>query len=236
MASTSSSPSSNWARPKAGAPRRTRLLGLYPVVGPLPLIFAGWMVSARRRRRDRHHPARHTDVRAQACHRRKTLTRRSLGIPFGGAPSVSVPRPVVPVRQRPPPEMDTRLRPDDGEIPPGRPAGVDRGHERLRLCDQSPMIYVDPNGENPLLAAMLMAGAGAVLFDWALATWQGECYTIWGRRSVFCNRRCFGRCGLWLERCKGCRKRVLTLCTVSMAQQFWTGQVAQQAFEPVQIS
>jgi hypothetical protein len=62
-------------------------------------------------------------------------------------------------------------------------------------ANQSPMIYVDPNGENPLLAAMLLAGAGAVLFDWALATWQGECYTIWDAAQSFAIGAALGGAG-----------------------------------------
>ncbi len=45
-----------------------------------------------------------------------------------------LPRPVVPVRERPPPELDARLRPDDGEVPPGRPAGVGGRGERVWVC------------------------------------------------------------------------------------------------------
>ncbi len=49
-------------------------------------------------------------------------------------PHREVPRPVVPERIRPPPELDARLRPDDREIPPGRsPRAGGRG-ECVWVC------------------------------------------------------------------------------------------------------
>ena len=61
--------------------------------------------------------------------------------PFGGVhtstgalPTARFPGQWFQSRIWPPPELDARLRPNHGEIPPGRPAGVDRWRDGLRLC------------------------------------------------------------------------------------------------------
>jgi RHS repeat-associated protein len=85
--------------------------------------------------------------------------------------------------------------PTTGRYLQADPLGLIAGMNVYGYANQSPMMYLDPNGENPLLAAMILAGAGAVLFDWGLAVWQGECYTIWDAAQSFAIGAALGGAG-----------------------------------------
>ncbi len=84
---------------------------------------------------------------------------------------------------------------------PGRylqtdPLGLIAGMSVYGYANQSPMMYLDPNGENPLLVAALLAGAGAVLFDWAISTFRCECYTLEDAVTSFATGAALGGAGL----------------------------------------
>jgi RHS repeat-associated protein len=76
------------------------------------------------------------------------------------------------------------------------PLGLIAGMSVYGYANQSPMMYLDPNGENPLLVAALLAGAGAVLFDWAISTFRCECYTLEDAVTSFATGAALGGAGL----------------------------------------
>ncbi len=65
-----------------------------------------------------------------------------------------VPGAMVPVRIRPPSELDARLRPDDGEA-----LGLVAGTSLYGYAFQSPLRYIDPTGEIPAIIVPMLAGA-----------------------------------------------------------------------------
>jgi RHS repeat-associated protein len=73
--------------------------------------------------------------------------------------------------------------PTTGRYIEADPLGLIAGANVYGYANQSPMMYVDPNGENPLLVAAILAGAGSVAFDYTWAWLFDECYS-WSDAGV----------------------------------------------------
>lgn len=85
-----------------------------------------------------------------------------------------VPRSVVPNRVRPASELDAGLRPDDGAVHPGRPAGAG-GASVYGYVRQSPMMLTDPSGECPWCVGAAAGAAFALLWELMQNDGQWEC-------------------------------------------------------------